>query len=94
MINLIIVSPHGINTETEIYHCDAKDMTPIQCLKKMWEADLKYFSKNSGSKEVNTNLSTFTEENEEAYLYFKDGSYYHYELSFASSITSFFKYSM
>jgi hypothetical protein len=91
MINLIIITPHGIDTETEIYHCDAKDMTPIQSLKKMWERDLAYFK---DGKTINPDLTCFIEGNEEAYLYFKDGSYYHYELSYASSITNFFKYSM
>ena len=91
MINLIVITPHGIDTETEIYHCDARDMTPIQSLKKIWEIDLEYFKND---KTINPDLTCFIEENEEAYLYFNNGSYYHYELSFASSVTSFFKYSM
>lgn len=91
MINLIVITPHGIDTETEIYHCDAKDMTPIQCLKKIWERDLEYFKDN---KIVNSDLTCFIEGNEEAYLYFKDGSYYYYELSFASSVVDFFKHSI
>ena len=90
MINIILVIPHNIDTKIEVYYCNAKDKTPIQCLEQMWENDLSYFNRNTRSKkEVDMNLSAFIKENEEAYLYFKDGSYYHYQLSFASPIATY-----
>lgn len=90
MINIILVVPHGIDTKIKVYHCNAKDKTPIQCLEEMLKNDLNYFKRNTRcKKEVDMELSGFIKEKEEAYLYFKDGSYYHYQLSFASPVATY-----
>lgn len=90
MVDLIVITPHGIDAETEVYHCDVEGKTPIECLKEIWKRDLSYFNK---SHIVDKYRTTFIEKDEEADIYFIDSTYYHYELSYASSLKDYFKYS-
>lgn len=87
MVDLIVIIPHGIDAEIEIYHCDIENKTPIECLKEMWRKDLDSFDK----RYLNLCQTKFYEENEIAYIKFIDGTYYRYELSFASSLKNYLK---
>ena len=87
MVDLIVIIPHGIDAEIEIYHCDVENKTPIECLKEMWKKDLDSFDK----RYLNICKTKFFEGNEEADIYFIDGTYYHYELSFACSLKNYLK---
>ncbi len=93
-IDIIILTNHGHDglkpdeIETMVDICNILSKSPIECLKIMWEDDLKT-AKEDGEK---IKLSYLDEKNKEAYIYFKDGSYYHYEVSFATLASDTLKY--
>lgn len=93
-IDIIILTNHGHDglkpneMETMVDICNMLNKTPMECLKEMWEDDLR-IAKEEGEK---VKSSCLDEKNEEAYIYFKDGSYYHYEVSYATLVSDTLKY--